>query len=141
MKRTPADIVFSKCIRERANWTCERCERYFPEGIARAGLDCSHYHGRGAWATRFFSKNAIANCYGCHSYLGTHRDKFDELMIKIFGQDTLDLLLKLKNNTANAKYLKKNKKDVARHFREQHKIMEKKRNDGFTGYLLFEDYE
>ena len=32
MKRDKRDAVFRLLIRERSNWTCERCGCYVPEG-------------------------------------------------------------------------------------------------------------
>ena len=31
LKRDPLDAVFSDLVRERADWTCECCGKYFPE--------------------------------------------------------------------------------------------------------------
>src|SRR4030095_8318714 len=57
IKRSLADDLFSKYIRARENYTCQRCHRYFENGI---GLDNSHYWGRGNWTTRFDPENCDA---------------------------------------------------------------------------------
>ena len=40
IKITPADTAFSKCVKERADWKCERCGTQYQEGDR--GLHCSH---------------------------------------------------------------------------------------------------
>ena len=37
MKAKPADTAFSKCVREAANWCCERCNTQY-ERRTRAAL-------------------------------------------------------------------------------------------------------
>lgn len=61
-----ADTEFSLYIRERDNWTCQRCGRKWPENSQ--GLDCSHFWGRGRESTRFDPDNCDAFCkVPCHS--------------------------------------------------------------------------
>lgn len=67
------DTVFSKVIRLRARWNCERCGRYFPFGH---GLQCSHFYGRRHRATRWDPDNAAAHCFGCHKRLGENPMEF-----------------------------------------------------------------
>ena len=68
IKRSLADDLFSKYIRARDNYTCQRCHRYFENGI---GLDNSHYWGRGNQTTRYDPDNCDALCRGCHEYAGS----------------------------------------------------------------------
>jgi len=93
LKLFPSDVLFSKYIRTRDNWTCQRCsKKYTPP---TAALHCSHYWSRGNWSVRFDEDNCEALCYGCHSHLGGNpilhtehkksklgEKKFDELMIR-----------------------------------------------------------
>jgi hypothetical protein len=58
------DEIFSKQIRERDHWTCQRCFRRFPRGASN--LHCSHYWGRSDKATRFDPLNCDALCSECH---------------------------------------------------------------------------
>lgn len=62
-----ADSVFSKWIKTRDNYTCQRCFKRFDKDNAR-GLDCSHYHSRRKESTRFEPRNCDAVCTGCHMY-------------------------------------------------------------------------
>lgn len=61
------DQVFSKLIRLRSRWNCDRCGRYFPQGH---GLQCSHFFSRRHQATRYDPDNAAAHCFTCHQQLG-----------------------------------------------------------------------
>jgi len=61
------DRLFSLVIRSRDHWTCQRCgTRYSPPTNA---LHCAHIFTRSKKSTRFDELNAVAWCYGCHSYL------------------------------------------------------------------------
>jgi hypothetical protein len=75
MKIKAADRWFSKCVRERAFWRCERCGKYYAPRNTR-GLDCSHFIGRGNWSVRFDPDNAFAHCVGCHSYFENNPHEF-----------------------------------------------------------------
>ena len=70
MKRDALDALFSKYIRTRDGWTCQRCRKtYLPPTQA---LHCAHFFGRGKLSVRFDADNACAWCYGCHRWLDTH---------------------------------------------------------------------
>ena len=99
IKRNKWDKVFSDFIRERDNWTCQRCGKFFPESRGRGGLHNSHFFGRRAYATRFDEMNCEALCYGCHSYLTANPEKHREHKIKKIGQDNFDRLLKRNRET------------------------------------------
>lgn len=64
IKIDPLDILFSRYIRTRANWTCERCFRKFVPPTA--SLQCSHFHGRRKKLVRWDPENAAALCFQCH---------------------------------------------------------------------------
>jgi 5-methylcytosine-specific restriction endonuclease McrA len=78
------DALFSKYIRYRDKWICQRCRRQFPEKAI--GLHCSHYIGRAHKATRWDADNALAACWGCHTVLETHKPTlYREIMEKRLG--------------------------------------------------------
>jgi len=135
--RTPADSAFSKCIRERANWTCERCGKHYPEGN-RGGLDCSHHHSRGNWSIRFNPLNSEALCYGCHSYCGGTEERRREVL----SEFEIELLWDLKADTGLGKQSRKTrgKGAIASHYREQLEIMRDSRAKGVLGRLDFESF-
>lgn len=64
IKISKVDKIFSDMIRERDNWTCQFCGKYY-EPPTQA-LHCSHFWGRSNKATRFDALNCDALCYGCH---------------------------------------------------------------------------
>lgn len=61
-----ADLLFSRFIRGRDGWTCQKCHRKFKEGDP--GLTCSHFFGRAKESTRFDPENCDALCRACHAY-------------------------------------------------------------------------
>jgi hypothetical protein len=134
IKRTPADKAFSDCIRSAAEWTCERCETYYPEG-RRMGLHCSHYHGRGKWGVRFNVNNAEALCYGCHQYLGANPNLHTDHKLESIGQGAIDILQEKANDTSLGRAARRDAKDIAKHYREEFKRIHQLRLDGSVGKL------
>jgi hypothetical protein len=132
IKRTPADIAFSKCIRERVNWTCENCGNYFPEG-SRGGLDCSHFFGRGNWEIRFDPQNAEALCYGCHSHYGGVQ-RLDDGVRDVLYEKMQD------RNLGRESRKTKGKGEIAKHYRAELKRMQEERACGNTGRIEFVGY-
>lgn len=65
------DLEFSRFIRERDNFTCQRCgTQHTPNST---GLHASHFIGRANRSTRWDPQNVDAMCNGCHQYLETHK--------------------------------------------------------------------
>jgi len=135
IKRTPADIAFSLCIRERDDWICNRCKKRY-EPNAR-GLECSHYHTRGKWGVRFHSLNAESLCTGCHFLEGGL--KRADLNLSEFE---LGVLTDLANDIGLGKEMRKTKGkgEIAKHFRNQYALMRERRADGVIGRIEFEDF-
>lgn len=140
IKRTPADIAFSKCVRGRAGWKCERCGSQHEENSQ--GLHCSHYHGRGKWGVRFDPDNAFAHCYGCHKYLSAHPSVFAAWVYDEMGGGRLELLKERVNDISLGKvYARtKGKGDIARHFREEFSRIKQLRLEGVRGRIEFEAF-
>ena len=67
------DAAFSHWIRERDDWTCQRCGMGFVPGSVE--LHCAHIFGRGKPVTRVDPENAVALCWTCHPYLDQHPDE------------------------------------------------------------------
>ena len=106
LKLFPSDVVWSKYIRTRDNWTCQRCnKKYTPPTSA---LHCSHFWSRGNWSVRFDFFNCQSLCYGCHSYLGGNPQEHREFVLNRLGQKEFDALQKRRNTSLKAgekKYL------------------------------------
>ena len=95
IKISPLDKLFSKYVRSRDRWTCQRCMKYHRPPTN--GLHCAHLFGRRNKSTRWDPDNAIALCYGCHQYFGEHPLKFYDWYIKRFGKDQFDRI-RLRSN-------------------------------------------
>ena len=134
IKITPADTAFGRCVKERAEWRCERCGSQHEEGSK--GLHCSHGFSRGQWGTRFIGLNAIAACYGCHMKEGGN------WMQRMLTEDERQLLQEMANDIYRGKEARKTKGKgpIAKHYREQLDQMKALRECGAKGRIEFEDY-
>ena len=84
IKRDKVDSLFSKLIRERDQYRCQRC--FTQHDKSSTGLHCSHFFGRGNNATRFSPNNCIALCFACHSqWEGLKPSVYREFMIDKLG--------------------------------------------------------
>lgn len=131
------DKWFSLCVRERAEWTCERCRKLCPDD-KKMGLHCAHYQSRGNWSTRFDKDNAAALCYGCHSYID-REPEYKTFWFEQYLGEGLAEIIRVKSKQP-AYGIKKRVKEISRHYREQHKLMLEKRANGVTGRIEFEGY-
>lgn len=136
IKITPADKYFSLCVRERAENRCERCGGSPESG----GLHCSHFHGRGKWGVRFDPDNATALCYGCHAYFGSNPELHRQWQKEKLGVYRFDALLERSNDATRGRVAKREAKEIAKHYREQHRQMTVKRETGETGRIEFVGY-
>lgn len=140
IKRDPADNWFSKCVRERTDYTCEVCFKSYDR--SSTGLHCSHYHGRANKSVRWHGDNAFAHCFGCHQKMGANPHEFQLWAEKTLGSGRYDILTERKNDINMAKQMFKDNKagHIAKHYKKQHAILSEKRNNGETEYLEFDDY-
>jgi len=91
IKICEADKEFSRAIKYRDNWTCQRCHRQHPIGSSL--LQTSHYFGRIKESVRFDIENVDTLCFGCHQYSGsTDREEYRNFKIKQLGQAGFDKL-------------------------------------------------
>jgi hypothetical protein len=139
MKTTPADTWFSKCVRERANWTCERCGKVYQ--FPAQGLDCAHYETRDNWAVRFDPINAFCLCRGCHGYFDRERRlEFEDLYLKVFGRETLDIWYeKCRQNATIGREYKRTRGlgECAKYYKHEFERMQELRSQGVTGRIEF----
>ena len=86
------DKIFSLHIRERDNWTCQRCNRKFAPPTK--GLGCSHFWSRRHLSTRWDTDNSIALCMPCHLYHWESEKQGDyrDFMIKKLGEKKFKML-------------------------------------------------
>lgn len=96
------DIIFSRYIRFRDNWTCKRCgKKYAPK--ATHSIHAAHIEGRGKESVRWNPKNVFALCYGCHKFIDSYPVKKHEWFIGKFGQGAYDDLVFESNRPSHFK--------------------------------------
>lgn len=132
MKRDKFDKLFSDMIRERDNWTCQRCEKYYPEG-QRQGLHCSHIFSRRHTATRWEPYNAVAHCFSCHQYLGGNPVKFEQWVRKYWGDTIVDMLDE--KHRMICKLTKKDKVELYKHMKTENARLLQLRRNGDTSQI------
>ena len=91
IKRTTGDKYFSDYIREKANWTCERCGKVF-DG-PHAAIQNSHYFTRGNPRVRFDPDNCSCLCVGCHDWFTKNPHDHSEFMRRKLGEVRYDALV------------------------------------------------
>jgi hypothetical protein len=123
------DTIFSKIIRLRAKWNCERCGRYFPFGN---GLQCSHFFSRRHQSTRYDPDNAAAHCFACHMRLGSNPIEFTAWIKQYLG-DVRYEALQLRHNTI-VKRTKVELEELYQHLKEQLVALEANPDHMVVGY-------
>lgn len=132
MKISPADKAFADCIKEAHNHTCAVC------GI-QGRMELSHIHSRRFRTIRWAVLNALPKCHTCHRWWHENPTESGAWFEKTYGEGVVDLLIEKRN--AKFKVPKSEEKEIAKHYREQLKIIEQKRADGATGYIDFESWQ
>jgi cytochrome c553 len=133
IKVTAVDRYFSLCVRERANWTCERCGldlRYDP-----GRLHCSHVFSRRWASVRHEPTNALALCIGCHRTMGENPIDHTELYLLVNGRERYEILKELKERIVR----KRDRPDklMAAHYRGELQRMQAARLGGDDGRIEF----
>lgn len=137
IKRDKVDIVFSQLIRERDDWTCQRCgTKYAPNS---RGLECSHFFSRRHQATRHDPDNACAKCSGCHSYLGGEPILFQSWIRTYLGEVRYSELLE--KHRMIKKRTKVEKAELYQHLKSELAKLQAKRAAGHTGVLEVVGYD
>ena len=132
----PADKWFSKCVRERANWTCEHCLTPYPSGSG--SVQCSHLFSRRHNATRYDPLNAFCHCVSCHIRLGSDPVNFTKWADSRLGPKKVESLYVRSGMTL--KLSKVDKAFIAKHYQSEHRQMLAKRKAGQGGYLSFKSW-
>lgn len=91
IKRDPADVWFSRYIRYRDGWQCQRCKTRY--AVGSQGLHCSHFWGRARENTRFDPVNCDAMCHGCHAFLTANPELHRAWKLQQLGQVAYDSLM------------------------------------------------
>lgn len=137
MKRNPADEAFSKCVREAANWTCERCLTQYEQGAQ--GLHCSHIYSRRHRTIRWAKDNVQALCCSCHQWFGGNPADSGLWIRALLGEGFIQRLIEKREQ--KSKVSKLEEKDIAKHYRAQLRKLLERRKQGETGVLDFESWQ
>lgn len=140
------DVWFSLCVRERADWMCQNCEKkYEPwftaKGLpANPGLHCSHYIGRGNYSVRFDPYNADAHCFGCHQKFEGNPHAFMMWKSEQLGGFVYDILIEKSNDIVLGKQARREKREIAAHYKAEFERMRELRLQGKVGRINFQGY-
>lgn len=94
---SPLDREFSRYIRTRDRWTCQKCGTVYPEGSQ--GLHCSHVFSRRHKAIRWEPLNAKALCFSCHQWYGGNPTESAEWVKAYLGAERFAELERMKAQT------------------------------------------
>jgi len=126
------DDVCRELCKERADWTCEKCGKQFPERKG-GGLDWSHFYGRRARGTRWDMDNCAAHCCGCHSWLGANPIEFGLWIEGHLGEVRKSLVMARFHRPM--KFYKADKEDMLLHYQSELIILKQKRMEGKQGFV------
>src|SRR3990167_9807765 len=92
IKRRPADILYSKFLRQLRKFTCEKCSRRYRGDEGLYGLQVSHFYGRAKESVRFDLENTDLLCAGCHRFFTANPNEYVEWKRKRMGDQRFKLL-------------------------------------------------
>lgn len=128
------DRIFSKLIRERAGWKCERCGTQYE--AHSAGLHASHIFSRRYAAIRWEPRNCVAHCFGCHQWYGGNPVLGGEWAKEHLGEEIIDDLRR--RIIKPMKLTKADKEDIYAHLKVEYDAMLSKRASGKVGRIEFQ---
>ena len=137
IKIKPADRDFSRCVREAHDWICARCGSQHERGSA--GLHNSHIFSRRYRTIRWAQENTQALCFPCHQWFGGNPADSGIWILNVHGEGVLNILREKRDS--KVKVPKSEEKEIAKHYRAQLKIIEKRRLNGETGYINFVSWQ
>ena len=138
VKRTPADIAFSKAIRESYDYECCHCGKNYRHDPGY--VDCAHIHTRKHRNTRWCANyGALALCKPCHRRFTDFPLEWADFCRSFLGESNYDEAKRRAWETR--KYTKAEQADIAKHYREEVKRIEDLRKNGETGYIPLVSYD
>lgn len=120
-KQATLDALFSKLVRELADYRCEVCGRSYRH--EPGGLHCSHHLSRSHGATRWQLSNASAKCLECHAKMDRNPLLHVDWIRERLGVEKYEAL-KARGNEL-MKMTDKDRKELAVELREQLKEAER----------------
>ena len=141
LKLTPADIVFSQCVRAASDHVCLKCEIRKPPTNKRgsSGMDCSHVFSRRHRTIRWCKDNAKSLCTGCHRWWHENPAESGKWFESIVGEAFIDRLIEKREQML--KVPKSEEKEIAKHYRKELESLEDKRLNGAVGYIDFVSWQ
>jgi len=137
IKKRKHDAVFSKLVRERANYCCEAC------GVNKrhetATLDCAHVMSRRSVWLRWHPKNAVSLCRGCHMFYTEHPFDWSDWCRENLGADLVAELRLVSNQ--RVKWLPKVREDIYKHMKVELKCMNERRTKYDSKRLEFAQHD
>lgn len=130
IKTNPADQAFSKCVRQAANWTCERCGSVHEKGSV--GLHCSHIFSRRHRTIRWCKDNVQALCFSCHQWFGGNPADSGRWITELKGEGFIEMLREKRD--MKLKISKLEEKDIAKHYRAELKKLESGEKSDFESW-------
>ena len=91
IKISKLDSDFSRYIRSRDGWKCQRCQKQYRPPTN--GLHCSHFYGRARKSVRFDLENCCALCHGCHSFFTANPELHRQFFFKRLGEKRYNALM------------------------------------------------
>jgi hypothetical protein len=138
VKRDALDDVFSQCVREAADWTCERSGLVFPDRKGR-DVHASHFYSRQYNSTRWFPDNVACLSAAEHDYLGKHPDEHTAFIKRRLGDVRYEMLRERVRRIFS--YRPHHKAEMRKHFRDELARMLELRRNGVDGPLEFAAYD
>ena len=97
---TKLDKVYSRYIREKYSQddtaVCITCNKVFEI----SNMDCGHYISRRFMSIRYDERNTHPQCVQCNRFEQGNIDVYTQKIIELYGRETLDELIELKNGTS-----------------------------------------
>ena len=109
-----ADVIFSKLVRTRSNWTCESCG--IDKSCEPETFDCCHIMGRRSVALRWHPDNALGMCRKCHMFFTEHPFDWSDFCRERFGEERVAELRLISNKPV--KWSKAVREDIYTHMKD-----------------------
>ena len=138
VKRFPADIAFSRALRESYDWNCQKCNLNFSHDHGM--LDAAHIHTRKHRSTRWCYKfGAIPLCKSCHRRFTDFPLEWGDFCKSYFGEAWYDEAKRKAWQVG--KYTKAEQKEIAAHYRAEEERIKNERREGKTGHIELISYD
>mgnify|MGYP003646603660 FL=1 len=125
-----ANLV-SQVVRERDDWTCQKCHRSFRHDPG--ALDASHHIPRTKGIVKYDLANLVALCRACHGWLDTHPLHHIDWIKGLLGEDEYEALKA--RSVGLLKMTAQDTRDLAEYMRDTLRILKARRADGQLGRL------